>query len=202
MTVRPRLLDLPATERRSANPDSVTGRIERRWGWPGVGLVGFIGTGVVFLLLGLLAWATRLPWVFPSLAPTVVLMFETPLRAQASPRNAVIGHGVGIGLGYGLLAAFGLTDAGPITVVGMSPARVAAAALAVAATTLLLNSAAAPHPPAASSTLIVSLGLLRHPIQLAVMCAAVLAMTAMCWLLNRISGVAVPRWSPHPPPPD
>jgi hypothetical protein len=49
---------------------------------------------------GLLAWETRLPWVFPSLAPTVVLMFETPLRPQASPRNAVIGHGVGIGVGY------------------------------------------------------------------------------------------------------
>jgi hypothetical protein len=80
-----RLLELPVTERRNAHPRSLTGRVERALGWPGVGLVGFLGAGIVFTILGIVAWLTRPPWVFPSLAPTVVLMFETPLRPQASP---------------------------------------------------------------------------------------------------------------------
>jgi hypothetical protein len=200
MRRRSRLLDLPGTERRTTDPNSLTGRVERALGWPGVGVVGFIGAGTVFAVLGVLAWWSRLPWVFPSLAPTVVLMFETPLRPQASPRNAVIGHLVGIAVGYGLLAAFGLTTAGPITQVGVTIPRIIAAALAVATTTLLLNSMAVPHPPASSSTLVVSLGLLHRPTQLAVMIAAVLIATGMCLLGNTLSGVAAPTWSPRPPP--
>lgn len=188
---------LPVRERRNANPDSVTGRLERAWGWPGVGLVGFAGAGVVFAAVGALAWASGLPWLFPSLAPTVVLMFETPLRPQASPRNAVLGHAVGIGVGYGMLVAFGLEAAAPITAAGVIGPRIAAAALAVAVTTLLLNSAAIPHPPATASTLIVGLGLLRDPIDLTVMFAAVVLVTGLCWSLNRIGGVEVPRWSPR-----
>lgn len=193
-----RLLELPVTERRNANPRSLTGRAERALGWPGVGLVGFLGAGIVFTILGIVAWLTRLPWVFPSLAPTIVLMFETPLRPQASPRNAVVGHLVGIAVGYGTLATFGLTTTGSITQVGMSLPRIAAASIAVATTTLLLNSIAMPHPPASSSTLIVSLGLLHHPGQLVIMSAAILTGTSICWLLNTVSGVTVPPWPPHP----
>lgn len=199
MRIRDRLMDLPASERRNANADSAAGRLERRWGWPGVGVVGFAGAAVTFLVLGLLAWATRLPWVFPSLAPTVVLMFETPLRAQASPRNAVIGHWVGIAVGFGMLSGFGLATAGSVTEVGMSPSRIGAAALAVAVTTLVLNGFGIPHPPAASSTLIVALGLLRSPSQLVVMGLAVAAVAALGWGLNRIGGVTVPPWAPPPP---
>jgi CBS-domain-containing membrane protein len=200
MKRRSRLLDLPASERRTADPDSLTGRIERALGWPGVGVIGFLGAGTVFALLGVLAWRTHLPWVFPSLAPTVVLIFETPLRPQASPRNTILGHLVGIGTGYGFLVAFGLTTAGSITHVGVTIPRIVAAALAVAMTTLVLNSAGMPHPPATSSTLIVSLGLLHRPTQLAVMIAAVLVTTAMCWMLNTLIGVTAPPRSPRPPP--
>jgi hypothetical protein len=192
MKRRSRLLDLPASERRTANPRSLTGRIENALGWPGVGIVSFLGTVTVFALLGALAWSSHLPWLFPSLAPTVALMIETPLRPQASPRNAVVGHLVGIGAGYGLLTAFDLTSAGPLTQVGATIPRAIAAALAVAATTLLLNSAGIPHPPASSSTLIVSLGLLHRPTQLAVMIAAVLLATSMCYSLNTLSGAAAP----------
>lgn len=188
---RRRLTDLPASERRGVDPDSRTGRLERAWGWPGVGLIGFAGAILVFTVLGVLAWQTHLPWVFPSLAPTVVLMFETPLRAQASPRNAVVGHVVGIGVGYSMLLFFGLSTAGPVTSTGVGPARIGAAGLAVAVTTLVINGAGLPHPPAASSTLIVALGLLHTPRELAVMVGAAVLTVLLCWGLNRAGGVGV-----------
>lgn len=47
-------------------------------------------------LMGLLAYLLREPLLFPSLGATVYLFFSTPLAPAASPRHALIGHGVGI----------------------------------------------------------------------------------------------------------
>ena len=192
-----RLHELPEAERRNSDPASLSGRLERAWGWPGVGVVTAAGALAVFAVLGLVAWASGLPWLFPSLAATVVLMLETPQRAQASPRNAVVGHLVGIGAGYATLLAFGLTRVGPATVVGVGPRRVAAAALAVALTALLINGVGLPHPPAVSSTLVVALGVLRTPVALAVMAAACVLTVALCVTVNRLAGAASPLWSPR-----
>ena len=192
-----RLHELPDGERRNSDPTSLSGRIERAWGWPGVGVVGAAGGLVVFAALGVMAWGSGLPWIFPSLAPTVVLMLETPLRAQASPRNATVGHLVGIAAGYAMLATFGLTTVGPATVVGVGPRRVAAAALAVALTVLVIDGAGLPHPPAASSTLVVALGVLRTPVALAVMAGAALVTVALCAAVNQLAGVRAPLWSPQ-----
>ena len=197
MNVLRGLQDLPEAERRNSDATSLSGRIERAWGWPGTGLVTAVGGLVVLAVLGAVAWATQLPWLFPSAAPTVVLMLETPLRAQASPRNAVVGHLVGIGVGYSMLLVFGLTEVGPATVVGVGPRRVAAAALAVALTALLVNGIGLPHPPAASSTLVVALGVLRTPVALAVMAGACVLAVALCVAVNRMAGAAVPLWSPR-----
>jgi CBS domain-containing membrane protein len=47
----------------------------------------------------------RQPLLFPSLGPTVILFFETPLSPQASPRNTLIGHAVALLAGYASLAS-------------------------------------------------------------------------------------------------
>lgn len=53
------------------------------------------------------------------------------------------------------------------------------------------------HPPAGASALIVALGILRRPDQLAVMFAAVRLVTVLAWVFNRISGITMPVWSPR-----
>jgi len=173
------------------------GRFETRWGPLGTGLVGLVGCGGALAAVGVIAWRSGLPWVFPSLGPTALLVFESPLRPQASPRHTLVGHGVAIVVGYACLVAFGLTSTPAATVSGFSPARVGAASLAVAMTTLLLHVLRSAHPPAGATTLIVSLGILRTVADLAVIAGAVLVVTVLGWTFNRAAGIAVPVWSPR-----
>lgn len=189
----------PGSESRRPTPGSLTARIEAR-GPLGTGLVGLVRCGLTLAAVGALAWATDQPWVFPSLAPTVLLVFETPLRPQASPRHTVLGHAAGILIGYGSLAAFGLVHSPAATTTGFTPARIGVVALAVAVTTFVLHAIRCTHPPAGASALIVGLGILRTPQQLAVMFGAVVLITVLAWILNRLTGVTMPLWSPHPAP--
>lgn len=191
---------LPPTEWRNAEPGSLTGRLEDALGEFGIGIAGFVICGLTMTALGGLAWASGLPWLFPSLAPTALLMSETPHRPQASPRNALVGHGVGIALATAALVVFGLRHSGPITEVGVSGARIAATALALGLTTLLLHLIGTPHPPSGASVLVITLGLLHTPPQLGVMAAAVPATVLLLWGLNRLAGVRT-GFLPHPLPP-
>jgi CBS-domain-containing membrane protein len=57
-----------------------------------------------------------------------------------------------------------------------------------------------PHPPAGATTLIVSLGILRTPSELAVLMLAVALLTAQGFLINRAAGIDYPRWAPKKGP--
>ena len=61
---------------------------------------------VTIALLTLLALLTRNPFVFPSLGPTAYLFFFSPQTESASPRNAVLGHAIGLICGF---AAYWIT---------------------------------------------------------------------------------------------
>ncbi|MGI8683029.1 MAG: HPP family protein, partial [Mycobacteriales bacterium] len=145
----------PGSESRRPTPGSLTAQIEARLGSLGTGLVGLVCCGLTLAAAGALAWDTDQPWVFPSLAPTVLLVFETPLRPQASPRHTVLGHAAGILIGYGSLAAFGLVHSPAATTTGFTPARIGVVALAVAVTTFVLHASAVrtrrPRPARSSS---------------------------------------------------
>jgi CBS-domain-containing membrane protein len=52
----------------------------------------------------------------------------------------------------------------------------------------------APHPPAGATTLIVSLGLLHTPLQLAVLMAAVILLCIQAVVINRLAGLPYPLW--------
>jgi CBS-domain-containing membrane protein len=170
-------------------------RFEARWGPIATGAVGFVGCGGALAIAGIVAWLTHLPWIFPSLAPTALLVFETPLRPQASPRHTLVGHGVAIVTGYASLLAFGLQSAPSVTVAGVTPARIGATALAVGATTFFLHAVRSAHPPAGATALIVSLGIMRTGVDLGVLAGAVLLVTALGWGFNRAVGIDVPVWS-------
>ncbi len=141
------------------------------------------------------AHLARAPMVFPSLGPTAFLFFYTPLAPAASPRNAVIGHGIGAAAGWASLVALGLLDDGPALVAGVSWAYVFAASAALALTASLMALFDTPHPPAGATTLIVALGLLTEVNDLLILMAAVVLLTVQAFVINRAAGLPYPKWS-------
>ncbi len=161
-----------------------------------LGLFAFVNGLLSIGLLSLLAWATRSPFIFPSLGPTAFLVFYQPLSASSSPRNTIAGHLIGILAGYGSLATFGLIHAAPATSEGVTAARIGAAALSLAACSGAMVWLHVPHPPAGATTLIVSLGILSQPSELVIIEAAVVLMAIQALVINRLAGVRYPVWSP------
>jgi CBS domain-containing membrane protein len=156
---------------------------------------GFVTIG----LLALLALATGSPFVFPSLGPTAYLFFFSPLAEASSPRNAILGHAIGLACGY---AAFALTTASspPFALLaGVHGPRVLAAALSLSATGALMALLRVSHPPAGATTLIVSLGIISQPKELIIIEVAVFLLTAQAFAINRLAGLPYPLWNYHRP---
>ena len=143
---------------------------------------------------GLAAWLFKQPLLFPSLGPTALLFFEQPLAAPSSPRNTLIGHLVAILAGALSLAVFGLLDHPSILAEGVTLARTGAAALSLALTGAVLLLLRSSHPPTGATTLIVSLGLLQTPLEMAMLMVGVVILTITGWAINRALGVPMPVW--------
>lgn len=154
----------------------------------GVGIYAAAVSVVVLGGLGGLAAAFGQPFLFPSLGPTVMVLTERPHSASAHPRNVVVGHAVGLTVGWGSLAAFGLWNAPPLMAHPPSVARIGAVVVSLALTTLLLQVLRTPHAPAGATTLIVSLGLLKAPHDLVAIVTAVVFVTAVATVLNLVTG--------------
>jgi CBS-domain-containing membrane protein len=176
----------------------VTALVERHSSTSVMGLFAMINGIVSIGVMAAAAWATGSPFVFPSLGPTAFLFFYTPLAASAAPRNTIFGHAIGALAGYLSLVLFGLTDAGPALASGVSMARVGAAALSLGLTSGLMVWLRVPHPPAGATTLIISLGILTLPSQLAVLMLAVVLLTVQGFVINRAAGIDYPVWRPKP----
>ncbi|MGO9325160.1 MAG: HPP family protein [Terracidiphilus sp.] len=163
-----------------------------------VGVNGFI----TIALLALLAVVTGSPFVFPSLGPTAYLLFIAPLAENSSPRNAILGHAIGLVCGY---AAYSLTGAANLPF-GVHPGvywpRILAGALSLSATGALMVLLRADHPPAGATTLIVSLGIISKPRALVIIEVAVFLLVAQALVINRLAGLPYPLWrhseKPHP----
>ncbi|WP_267642108.1 HPP family protein [Haloarchaeobius amylolyticus] len=129
--------------------------------------------GGLFTVCGVVAWATGLPFVFPSLGPTA---FVLATAADPGPRRVVGGHTVGAIVGF---AAHALLAPGLVATTQFAPfapasVRLAlAGALAVAGTTAGMRLSGTVHPPACATTLILSLGLLGRLRAVGVVVAAV-----------------------------
>lgn len=160
-----------------------------------LGVFAFTNGLVSIGLMAAAALATGAPLIFPSLGPTAFLLFYTPLQPAASPRNTLGGHLIGAVAGYLSLAAFGLLHEAPALTTGVTGPRVAAAALSLGLTSGVMVWTKLPHPPAGATTLIVSLGILREPWQLAVLMLAVALLAVQGLVINRIAGIPYPIWS-------
>ena len=155
-----------------------------------LGLFAFVNGVIAIGAMAFVAFVTDEPFVFPSLGPTAFLLFYTPLLPASSPRNTLWGHAIGAACGYLALVVFGLTDAAPALASSVTGARVGAAALSLGLTSGVMVWARVPHPPAGATTLIVSLGILREPEQLAVLMVAVALLAdddGLAWVTGLLS---------------
>ena len=167
---------------------------------PVLALFSFINGCISIGIMAALAIITGSPFIFPSLGPTAFLFFYTPTAPTASPRNALVGHLIGVVAGYFSLVITGLTAAGPALAIGVTGPRVIAAALSLGLTSGLMVLLKSPHPPAGATTLIISLGILTHPIQLVILMCAVVLLTAQAFIINRLAGIDYPLWNPRRDP--
>jgi hypothetical protein len=126
------------------------------------------------------AWLFGVALVFPSLGPSayVLAVVEDP----PTRRRVVGGHAVGALAGA--LAYHGIAGGFAVTT-GLQPGSVAtlrlglAGIVSVSATTFGMRRFDVPHAPACATTLIVSLGLLTTPLQLAGIVASVGVLVAV-----------------------
>jgi len=145
-------------------------------------------------LLAVLALVTHNPFVFPSLGPTAYLFFFSPLGESSSPRNAVLGHAIGLLCGFAAYWATGM-HAFPQGFTGQVYwPRVLASAIALALTAIFMALLHVQHPPAGATTMIVSLGILAKPEYLPVIEIAVVLLAAQAIAINRLAGLPYPLW--------
>lgn len=168
-----------------------------------MGLFALVNGVISIAIMSAAAVLTGQALIFPSLGPTAFLLFYTPTVPAASPRNTICGHAIGAAVGYLSLVVFGLTAAPPALATEVTWARVGAAAMSLGLTSGLMVWLRVPHPPAGATTLIVSLGILRQPVQLLVLMIAVVLLVVQGYVINHLAGIDYPLWSPRtkPPPP-
>lgn len=143
--------------------------------------------GLLLAVVGIVAWGTGEPFVFPSLGPTA---YALATGEGGVPDRGDVFWAHTIGLVAGLVAFHGVVAGGVVesgaetlslaTFRGVDAVGRGALALAgtlsVAGTTLGMLATGRRHAPACATTLIVSLGLLTSPRDAAVVVAAVAAL--------------------------
>jgi hypothetical protein len=132
--------------------------------------------GLLFTVLGAIAWATGQPFVFPSLGPTAFLIAFDRRSDRGRALRIVGSHLIGVvaGLGAWWLIASGVSLTATPAAASPEGFRLAASATAsLVATSWAMIATDAVHAPACATTLIVSLGLLSAPREAAIIVASV-----------------------------
>ena len=153
--------------------------------------------GPLFTVLGLVAWATGQPFVFPSLGPSAFDRRSERERAVRVVGNHLIGGVTGLAAWTAIADGAALTATPP----AFSPEGFRLTASAVAspvATSWAMIATDWVHPPACATTLIVSLGLLSTPPEVAIIVANVTALVAfhaaVVLLFERLVGDMLPLY--------
>jgi hypothetical protein len=137
--------------------------------------------GFLFAVLGLVAWASGQPFIFPSLGPSAfILAFER--RIERTERTVIGSHLIGgvAGLFAYSLFANGVVITATLPGFSMDGLRLAASGfLSIVLTSWGMIATDTSHAPACATTLIVSLGLLSTPLQVGIMVASVVILVAV-----------------------
>ncbi|GAA4063992.1 hypothetical protein GCM10022282_26840 [Agromyces indicus] len=159
-------------------------RVAERAGPLGTGAYVGVLSLVAIAAAGAIGLALRSPWLFPSLGPTVMLIFASPRDSSSRPINAIVGHAVAIGAGVLCLLAFGMYGQPSAPDQGLTVGYLLAAACSVAITAFALGALRLPHLPAGATTLIISLGVIADPVGILSMAAALAFTIAAAWGMN------------------
>ncbi|MFP9191757.1 HPP family protein [Natronosalvus vescus] len=132
--------------------------------------------GLLFTVLGAVAWISGQPFIFPSLGPSAfILAFDR--RSERTRTYRIVGsHLIG---GVAGLLAFTLLANG-VSITQTPPAYspegfwlTTSAVVSIVLTTWAMIATDTIHPPACATTLIVSLGLLSTPTQVAIIVVSI-----------------------------
>lgn len=156
-------------------------------------------TAVICAILGLAAAALGEPFLFPTVGPTLFLLFYVPMSPMSAPRNVILGQAIGMLSGYLCVVLFGLREV-PADLFNLSLARVGAIVLALSLSFTLMIWLGFEHPPAAATVLVVALGLLSTPLDLLLMMLAMAYILVSAFAVNRLAGIHVPVWAPRATP--
>lgn len=157
--------------------------------------------GLLFTVLGVIAWGSGQPFIFPSLGPTAfVLAFDR--RSERTQTYRVIGsHLIGgiAGLIAWTVVATGISITAtppPFSIEGFRLAT--SATISIVLTSWAMIATDAIHPPACATTLIVSLGLLSTPLRVGIIVGSVTILVlfhaGVLFIFKRIAGESHPLY--------
>ena len=132
---------------------------------------------VLFIILGTIAWGSGQPFIFPSLGPSAfILAFDR--RGKRTRTYRIIGSHC-IGAVTGLIAYVLLGSGVALTITqgafsGSGFQLALSGMISIALTSWGMIATNTNHPPACATTLIVSLGLLSTPVQVATIIGAII----------------------------
>lgn len=162
-----------------------------------ISVVTAINGGLAILTIGLFAWLSDLPLIFPALGPSTFILFSSPLTPSGAPRSVILGHVLALGCGYLVWQVISHLAGVPVALQPGGWLIICSASVALAVTCLVLLWFSCPHPPACASSLVVALGAVTDWRHLLLMAFMVTWLTFQAWLMNRFAGLPVPIWAPR-----
>lgn len=151
--------------------------------------------GLLFTVLGLIAWVSGQPFIFPSLGPSAFILAFDRESDRTDTYRIVGSHfigGVAGLLAYTLLASGVSITQTPPAFSGEGFRLMVGSVLSIVLTSWAMIATKTVHAPACATTLIVSLGLLSTATQVAIIVISVVLLVEfhalMLGLFKRITG--------------
>lgn len=146
-----------------------------------------LSEGALIVLLAVIGWGMRWPFIFASMGPTAYEMIEQPQLKSARPYNVIVGHVAGLGCAWLALWICAAAASPKVATAGfVAGPRLWAALLSVVLTTLITLVLRASQPASLSTTLLVSLGSMQTARDAAAIVIAVLILAAAGEPLRRL----------------
>ena len=162
-----------------------------------ISLVAAVNGGLAILTIGLFAWLTDLPLVFPALGPSTFILFTMPLSPGGAPRSVILGHWTCLGCGYTVWHLMGLAAGEPVSLQTGGWPLFVSPTLTLGLSCLFMVRLSCPHPPACASGLVVAIGAVTQVHELLLMAVVIVWLTYQAVGMNRFAGLPVPIWSPR-----
>jgi len=140
---------------------------------------------VLIVILAMVGWLSRTPFVFASLGPTAYEIVENSKRPSARPYNIIVGNLIAVLAAFAALWVTGAWGSPRVSAHGVPLDRVWSATIAALLTVFGTLLARATQPAALSTTLLIALGVMQTARDGVIIMLAVLLITAVGEPLRR-----------------